>query len=125
MTATKALAPRPAAATIPSDRYLLTHEVAAIDGVGVTAQTVVDWILVGLVVPDETDKRGVRKKRVQLSARKIGGRWKVRESDAVAFINRITKLNRAAAESLRPVSESRRKKQARADKAEAAAILGG
>ena len=105
--------PEPA---LPAERFLTSNQVAAIDWIAVTPATVVDWIVTGLVVPDETDKRGIRKKRLQLPARKVGGRWKVKESDAIAFIDRVTKLNGATTETLMPVSEAKRKREAEAAK---------
>jgi hypothetical protein len=110
---------------VAADRYLTTKEVASIEGYGLTTGAVVDWIVTGLIVPDETDQRGVRKKRIQLPARKIGGRWKVKESDVKAFIDRITVLSGATAESLQPASVTKRKRRAGAEKAEVAALLGG
>ena len=77
----------------PADRYLTTRQLADLPQIAVAAQTVVDWILVGLVVPDESDPRGVRKRRIRLPAHKVGGRWKVQESDSLAFIERITKAS--------------------------------
>lgn len=97
---------------VKPDRILSPDQIAEREDV--SAEAVRDWLTVGVVVGSDDGTR----RRIYLPARKVGGRWKVKESDFNAFVEQITEASlppsaRKLPVSLRPPAETEAERRRR------------